>query len=128
MEIHIRIGGLVLHKGKLLLLKRSPLTRLCPNLWEAIHGKIHPNESEEQAVLREVQEETGLSVKIIKKGPVFRGSLQGGDFKITPYLLESDSNKIVLSEEHTNSIWINPKDYVKYCPEMKPELTAFNLI
>jgi type II secretory ATPase GspE/PulE/Tfp pilus assembly ATPase PilB-like protein/8-oxo-dGTP pyrophosphatase MutT (NUDIX family) len=46
---------------RVLLLRRGSGTR-CPGTWETVHGTIESGEEPEQAALREVVEETGLSV------------------------------------------------------------------
>ena len=45
---------------KVLLLRRAANTR-CPGTWETVHGTIEANEEPEQAAMREVSEETGLT-------------------------------------------------------------------
>ena len=44
-----------------LALQRGTHTR-CPESWEAVHGRIEPDERPEDAAIREVREEAGLSV------------------------------------------------------------------
>ncbi len=46
---------------KILVAQRSLQTR-CPGAWETIHGRIEEGERPEQAAVREVREETGLSI------------------------------------------------------------------
>ncbi len=46
---------------RVLVLQRASDTR-CPTAWEAVHGRIELDEEPEDAALREVGEETGLSV------------------------------------------------------------------
>ena len=45
---------------EVLVLRRATGGR-CPGSWETVHGTIEPGETPEQASLREVQEETGLT-------------------------------------------------------------------
>ena len=52
-----------LHTGwKVLVLQRGADTR-CPGSWETVHGTIESGERPERAALREVAEETGLTVE-----------------------------------------------------------------
>jgi 8-oxo-dGTP pyrophosphatase MutT (NUDIX family) len=44
-----------------LALQRATTTR-CPGSWETVHGRMEPAERPEEAAVREVREETGLSV------------------------------------------------------------------
>jgi 8-oxo-dGTP pyrophosphatase MutT (NUDIX family) len=45
---------------RVLVLQRAPDTR-CPSAWEAVHGHIESGERPEEAAIREVNEETGLT-------------------------------------------------------------------
>jgi len=55
--------GLLLHEGRVLVQKR-PLGGAWPGLWEFPGGRIEPGESPEEAVVRELEEETGLATRI----------------------------------------------------------------
>lgn len=52
--------------GKWLLMKRSPLKKYAPNKIHPFGGKIDPDENPYKAAVREVKEETGLSIKNLK--------------------------------------------------------------
>lgn len=47
--------------GLVLLARRSTLKRFYPNCWDLIGGHIEPGETAEQALVRECQEEVGLT-------------------------------------------------------------------
>ena len=53
-------GGILVRNGKLLLGRRSPSKRICPNLWDILGGRIETGESPEQTLARELQEEIGV--------------------------------------------------------------------
>jgi 8-oxo-dGTP diphosphatase len=54
---HFTVNGLIFYNGKTLLLKHRKVEKwLCPG------GHIEPNETPDEALLREVKEETGLDV------------------------------------------------------------------
>ena len=62
---HVIIDILLVKKRQILLVKRGPKYSE-PNKWALPGGFLDRNETIEQAVLRELQEETGYSGKIIK--------------------------------------------------------------
>jgi len=61
---HRNIAAALIWKGDLLLIARRPENGLLGGLWEFPGGKIEKNETPQQAVGREVLEETGLKVKV----------------------------------------------------------------
>ncbi|MGW5667967.1 NUDIX hydrolase [Micromonospora sp. NPDC003776] len=48
--------------GRIFIQRRSPERRLFPNCWDIVGGHLEPGESVEDALRREVAEETGWSV------------------------------------------------------------------
>ncbi len=61
---HFRVAvGIVERNGKVLISKRKPDVHL-GDIWEFPGGKVHPGESPEQAVVREMREELGIGVRV----------------------------------------------------------------
>lgn len=65
MKKHIQVVAAVIHneKNEILCALRSPLMTL-PNLWEFPGGKIEEGESHEAALIREIQEELDIHIKV----------------------------------------------------------------
>ncbi|MEV6138168.1 NUDIX domain-containing protein [Nocardia sp. NPDC051990] len=59
------VGAIVQHGGKILLLQR-PADDFMGGIWELPSGKVDPGESIDQALIREVKEETGLDVTAVR--------------------------------------------------------------
>lgn len=59
---NIGVGGAVVRDGKLLLVRRA--SRHGRGNWQLPGGFIEPDETMEQAVVREVQEETGVRAEV----------------------------------------------------------------
>lgn len=57
---HVVVEAIIEKDGKILLMKRSPERDHAPNEWETLSGRMQQGESFEEAVHREVLEETGL--------------------------------------------------------------------
>ena len=56
----LSVNALIFSEGKVLLLKRAANKRLDPNVYSGIGGKVEPGEDFYSALLREIEEETGL--------------------------------------------------------------------
>jgi len=55
--------GIIWRNGRILIARR-PLDRMLGGLWEFPGGKCRPGEREEEAVVREIPEETGLAIEL----------------------------------------------------------------
>ncbi|MGB6838931.1 MAG: NUDIX hydrolase [Microgenomates group bacterium] len=114
-KTYATVIGVVRHGDKILLLKRSPSRHSSPNKWQPISGYIREKEVAEDAVLREVKEETGLKGKIIKTGRVFEVTDKWGRWVIMTFLVEVASTEISIDkEEHSEAVWIKPEEINKY--------------
>ena len=81
--------GAVVHdeRGRLLLIRRG--TPPGQGLWSVPGGRVEPGETAELAVVREVREETGLSVRPVRlAGAVERAGLAGTVYVIEDYVAE----------------------------------------
>lgn len=57
------LGILINNKNEILLTKRSETKSIAPGLWECTAGSIISGESSLNAIIREIKEETGLTIK-----------------------------------------------------------------
>lgn len=56
----LSVNALIFAQGKVLLLKRAEDKKIDPNMYSGIGGKVEPREDFYSALLREIEEETGL--------------------------------------------------------------------
>ena len=63
-KIEVHVGVISFFEGKCLALKRTDERRLYPGMWECGGGKVHPGETFEFAVIRQMNEEAGAVVEI----------------------------------------------------------------
>jgi len=86
------------------VLKRAESMDLFPGIWNFPSGKVE-DEAPENAVLRELKEETGLLGQVMKSGESFTVEPEYGDFEVHPFLVKVDDGEVELSSEHTEFRW-----------------------
>jgi 8-oxo-dGTP diphosphatase len=59
--VHHLVGALIVHSDRILLGKRSASRTFYPNVWDVFGGHIEPGEEPSQTLVREVQEELGIT-------------------------------------------------------------------
>lgn len=81
-------------------------------------GRVELGQKFDESLLREIKEETGLDVEIGK--PFFVNesypTVRGENWQIIRIFFEcnSKSKNVILSEDHSEFIWIKPEEYAKY--------------
>ncbi len=53
-------GAMIVRAGRVLLGRRAPHRRICPNTWDMIGGHLEPGETLEDALIRELGEEIAI--------------------------------------------------------------------
>ena len=107
-QVYVGMGAVIEKDGKYLVLKRSKDKDFQPEAWETVTGRLEQDESPNNAILREVKEETDLNVEIIlplDTGFFYRG---GKEFPMVfiAYYCKYVDGKINLSWEHSEFKWI----------------------
>ncbi len=116
MEFGVAVKSAIIENGRILILKKSSAESIDPNTFDLPGGRIKFGEVLEDALLREIKEETGLSAKII--APIDAWSVLKGDLHLVgiTYLCEKIGGAIMLSEEHETAEWIEIKP-VNFLPK-----------
>jgi len=116
MEEKIKIiqKCLLFYKNKILILQREPNDSL-PNKWDLPGGNLKFLEKMEDAIIREVKEETSLSIKKVERIGMQEELLKDKrkHFLLILYKTKISSSNIKLSKEHQNCQWIKPSDFFK---------------
>ncbi len=110
----------IIHNEKVLLLKESTkyVDGANAGKFDVVGGRVKPGQKFDESLIREIQEETGLNVKIGR--PFFvnewRPLVRGEQWQIIGTFFEcfAQTDKVVLSEDHEEYVWIDPKEYKKY--------------
>lgn len=92
--------------GRCLLLKRSMKSKANAGKWELPGGKIDPGESFDQALIREVCEETGLD--IVLEHVAGSAESESPSVRIAYIIMEASTerNGVQLSDEHDDFVWV----------------------
>ena len=109
MQTYVAVTGVVRlsHDDRILLLKRTAKRRTSPNKWQTPSGFIKEGESAEEAVLREVKEETALEGTIIRCGNAFEVIDEWARWIIIPFLISVESDNVIIdTREHSDFKWI----------------------
>lgn len=109
------VKGLILFRGKYLLLLRSDKENIDPSMWDMPGGGIEKGETERQALIREIKEEIGIDISSCKIFPIKNWTLKKSGIKLggTDFLciLENCQKiKIKLSPEHIRAKWLSEKE------------------
>ncbi len=100
-----------------LLLKRS-LGEFYEHLWQMVSGRIEENEKAFKTALREVKEETGLTVKKMWTLPNINSyySPESDRINLIPVfaVLVDPQSKVILSDEHSEHKWLSKEECKKY--------------
>ena len=73
MSLHRLAGGIILRKGAILLGKRASSLELAPNVWDVFGGHIESSEEPGETLVRELQEELGITPTHFVPLTVLRG-------------------------------------------------------
>jgi|SRR4029079_6591835 8-oxo-dGTP diphosphatase len=108
-------------QGRYLVLKRSAASKNHAGLWDLPGGKIDPGEAFDEALAREVREETGL--RVVLQRVLGAGQSEMSDRMIAYLFMEarSDKGEARLSEEHDALAWLTTAELAaaELCPQFR---------
>lgn len=110
----------VVNDGKVLILRESGNYSDGTNheKFDVVGGRIKPGQRFDESLIREIREETGLSVKISDPFYVseWRPVVRGEQWQVVGIYFEchSENDEVKLSEDHDSFQWINPREYKLY--------------
>ena len=104
-SIDVTCALIVDNQNRLLAAQRSSAMSL-PLKWEFPGGKIEPDETAEDCLVREIKEELDIEIAILKKLPSNRHAYPNIIVNLIPFVSKHVSGAITL-KEHANYKWLN---------------------
>ncbi|KKU48198.1 hypothetical protein A3H10_01255 [Candidatus Uhrbacteria bacterium RIFCSPLOWO2_12_FULL_46_10] len=120
LKLFIATKAVIIHDEKILILREASLYADGTNegRYDLPGGRLKPGERFNEALAREVLEETGLSIQIGNPITVneWRPVVRGEQWQIVGIFFEcyALSPKVIVSTDHDAYEWIDPKEYKKY--------------
>lgn len=114
--------------GRYLVIKRSIASKTNAGQWDFPGGKIDTGETFDVALIREIAEETGLSVSLERV--LGAGESESPQWKVVYIFMRARfvSGSIRLSEEHDEFAWLTPMELANanLCPQFRAIVTGLN--
>jgi len=113
MQLFVGAKALIHYEGKVLLLRESAeyIDGAEVGKWDVPGGRIEPHEEVRDGLVREVKEESGLTVTVQKLLDVYDGfpTIQAEKCHVVRlyFLCEAISNEVTLSVDHDAFEWID---------------------
>ena len=119
MKADIVVKGIIYNRvlKKILLVQRCGSDDIGANTWENAGGNVEYDETPEEAMMREIREETGLTdVNILRVAYV---TLVNADnpYLIIAYLCEVTTDEVKLSAEHQAYEWADRTEAIEKLPQ-----------
>ena len=115
----IAVAGVVKKNGKILIVQRGDSDEYLSGLWEVPGGKREPSEKTIDGCKREVEEETGIKVKVGDPIGIFEYKVEKSEqirevTQINFLVKPIGKVEVKLSSEHKNFAWIKEDEIDNY--------------
>ena len=119
-EYHLTVLGVIRRPdGRFLITKRVMTKAWAPGWWEVSGGGVQAGESSEEAVQREVKEETGLDVRNAEGGYLFtykrENPGEGDNYFVDVYrfVMDIDENDVSFQEAEIDGYMFATKEQIE---------------
>ncbi|MFS3894735.1 pyrimidine (deoxy)nucleoside triphosphate diphosphatase [Raoultella ornithinolytica] len=119
------VAAIIEQDGKILLAQRPPHADQ-PGLWEFAGGKVEPGESQPQALIRELQEELGITAEVERYIASHQREISGRLIHLHAWWVARFSG-LPAAHYHRQLRWCTPQEALTFdlAPADIPLLNAF---
>jgi 8-oxo-dGTP diphosphatase len=113
----INVTAAIIRDGGKVLICQRPKSKSCELLWEFPGGKIEAGETDEQCLIRECQEELGITIKVLSLFSEVTFDYPQRTVHINFYICEIVDGTLQ-KKEHNDIRWTSPDQFDKFdfCP------------
>jgi len=98
-----------------------------PGYWAPLSGTLEVAETQEEALIREVQEEVGLTVSPVAK--VWESQTEDGVFRLHWWMAEAEQGEIVMQPGEVSDVrWVTPLEFSDLEPSFPGDRTFFDKV
>ncbi len=112
-ESHV-VSCVVRDGAKVLLLKRSAEVGTFQGHWASVSGFVEEGDTPQRTAVKELGEETGLDLPIVKEGKAVTVRDRDTIWHIHPFLFEAQAPSVCIDWEHTEFCWVRPEEVKDY--------------
>ncbi|WP_405971114.1 NUDIX hydrolase [Streptomyces sp. NBC_00988] len=109
---------------RVLVIRRGPDSARA-GYWAPLSGKLEPGESQEEALVREVKEEVGLTVSPLSK--VWQSDAADGTFRLHWWTATETGNGTIVPDpgEVSEVRWVTPTEFLTMTPAFDADREFF---
>lgn len=108
----VAVTGVVIRDGKVLAMRRAATKDAAAGAWETVSGRVEPGENPLDAIVREIDEETGLQVRIDPRPvDVYAAHRGATPMTVIVYRVEWVGGEVNRSAEHDAHAWWTPGEF-----------------
>ncbi len=111
----VAVVAAVIERDGLVLLARRPARKHLALKWEFPGGKVDAGESAEAALHREIQEELGCAITLVRSLPRFAHTYDRSTIEMIPFVCRlADGSPEPHPVEHVALAWVRPEHLRDY--------------
>jgi 8-oxo-dGTP diphosphatase len=108
----VAVAALVIRGDRMLALRRAPTNLAGPGLWETVSGRVEHGEEPSAAVIREIAEESGLTVELeTRPFASYAAQRRGLPMIVILFRARYLSGQVQLSDEHDAFAWCTAEEF-----------------